>query len=287
MCMQQSVQMRGTLVPGLLGLSILLTTDAQQEQAGTKSVVSLFGSPACYSAEAMYSVVVAASQRMHCSVASFMTAVVLLRRARLAVTEATLARTYMTALSVAVKWQDDSFCGNTAVAEVLGVSLKVMKQMEIAFLKAIDFECQVKEHEYALALSTCMEYERTAHLSLGLGGEPVRYYQKTRFAVRRTAASIGLLFKDSRIIGVVPRSASEAAGLSYGMVIKAINGRSISTQADVAEAIRTSAADILIDIYPTNAPCAPPRMCTAAAYPALLPGYGQAQCFGAAAITAP
>eukprot|EP01063_Lacrimia_lanifica_P004899 TRINITY_DN12769_c0_g1_i1.p1 TRINITY_DN12769_c0_g1~~TRINITY_DN12769_c0_g1_i1.p1 ORF type:complete len:388 (+),score=99.87 TRINITY_DN12769_c0_g1_i1:52-1215(+) len=200
--------------------------------------------------------------KLPCSGESFMLAWVLMQRAGVPITRLTLHRLIVAALVVAMKARDDVCYANVTVERATSMPKGSICTLETALLEAIGWRCYVAPEEYSALLAQCLEEERAVEAESAKAGAPLpppRRFCTTTFTLTREAAheSVGLLFIDTRIVGVVPNGACDRAGMKRGMVLKTVNGKPVAWHHEVAAAINLAGATIDLEIFPVEAPPSP------------------------------
>ena len=97
---------------------------------------------------------------MACSPQCFVLACIYLDRisAKCPIDELSIHRSLLLSLVVAAKFQDDNFCKNTHYAQVGGISVEELNELEQRFLQLLDYQLWVEEDVYT-------EYAERLHLS--------------------------------------------------------------------------------------------------------------------------
>ena len=162
------------------------------------------------------------------------------------------------ALVIAIKLRDDRYYSNSVYAEVMGVHRADLNLLERALLLRLDWEVEVSPAEYSTMQASCYEEVRVSQ-----GLFDVFPAVTTVFHIARDSLedSFGLLLRDTRVVGVVPRTASWAAGVRHNTIIRSVNQIPVATHAQVMEVLKCAGKNVVIEVFLTTlhqlAPTAP------------------------------
>lgn len=133
--------------------------DIISDQAKQKAFVGFFGS--FRQPFPLESYVQRLVQYSRCSDAAFIAAMVFIRRVQqshpsLKVTNYSVHRLFITAVVIATKYLDDEIYSNNYYAQVGGLELKEMNELELDMLHLLNFDCSVELGTYSFVEETIL-----------------------------------------------------------------------------------------------------------------------------------
>ena len=143
-----------------------------------------------------------------------------------------LPKVLVAALILAIKTRDDEWFSNNFYAKLSQRSLASVSAAEVALLWELDWSTTVSPDEFASVSASCRE---EARLMLALREVPSE--GSSVCTLMNDGSGFGILFRDTRIAGTIPRSPACEAGLLPGTVIARVNGMPVTSMLEITQAL--------------------------------------------------